>query len=87
MDAGTRAFIIAVYSDFFPCIFSPAFLLYSAPVFKEKMLNSIDNLKGRVADSSSLELNPSLGSTRWSVANLRRRPEGATAPPEGGNSN
>ena len=50
LDVGTRAFVIAAYSDFFPCIYGPSILLYAAPVFREKMTSYVSKLKGTVAN-------------------------------------
>ena len=50
MDAGTRAFVIAAYSDFFPCIYGPSVLLYAAPVFREKMTSYVTKIKGTLTN-------------------------------------
>ena len=46
MDTGTRAFVLALYSDFFPCIAMPAVLYYSAPVFRDKISTDISKFIG-----------------------------------------
>ena len=37
IDAGTRAFIIAVYTDLYPCIISPAVIIFSSPIIRDRI--------------------------------------------------
>ena len=39
MDAGTRAYILALYSDMFPCVISPMIVLFGAPSVRRKFKN------------------------------------------------
>ena len=37
LDTGSRAYILAVYSDLYPAIISPSAILYGAPTIRRKI--------------------------------------------------
>ena len=41
MDSGTKAYIIAVYSDLFPCVVAPGVVIYAAPSIRSKLTQYI----------------------------------------------
>ena len=41
LDTGSRAYILAVYSDLYPAIISPSAILYGAPSIRRKILQTI----------------------------------------------
>ena len=46
IDAGTRAFIIAVYTDMFPCIISPAVIMLSSQTIRDRIsISRMQSLK------------------------------------------
>ena len=41
LDTGSRAYILAVYSDLYPAIICPSAILYGAPSIRRKILQTI----------------------------------------------
>ena len=37
IDTGTKAYIIAVYSDLYPCVINPAAVVYCSPSIRSKL--------------------------------------------------
>ena len=50
IDAGTKAFLCAIYNDLFPCIINPIIMVYGSSVIKRKVFSTIKDVREKCSD-------------------------------------
>ena len=50
IDAGTKAFLCAIYNDLFPCIINPVIMVYGSSVIKRKIYSTIKDVREKCSD-------------------------------------